>query len=100
MTGNDYWEYPYFAQEYLKDVLSTLITGPGERLVEALSQSIYVSPFRAVPTRQYTPVHSPGANRWANGMAAWDFLMHDSSRLVKLVNRWLGTDETRYRLPH
>jgi hypothetical protein len=98
--SNDSWEYPYFTQEYLQDVLSTLITGPGERLVEALSHSIYVSPFRDVPTRQYTPVYSPGANRWANGMAAWDFLMHDPGRLVKPLNRWLGDGrlDTGYRI--
>jgi hypothetical protein len=94
------WEFPYFVQQYLQDVLTTLIAGPGERLVEALKQSVYVSPFREVPTRQYAPVHSPGANRWANGMAAWDWLMLDPKRHLRETNRWLaeGRLNTGYRI--
>lgn len=90
--GDWNWEYPYFAQEYLSDVLTTLITGPGERLVEALRTSAYLSLFRDVPSRQYTPVHSPGANRWANGMAAWDWLVLDPTCILKPTNQWLGAN--------
>ncbi len=95
-----WWEFPYFAQEYLCDVLTTLITGPGERLVDALRQSAYVSAFREVPTRQYTPMHSPGSNRWANGLAAWDHLVFGSSSTLKQVNEWLGKGrlDTGYRI--
>ncbi|WP_295394902.1 DUF3696 domain-containing protein [uncultured Thiodictyon sp.] len=94
------WEFTYFAQEYLCDVLTTLITGPGERLMEALRQSVYVSAFREVPTRQYTPMHSPGANRWANGLAAWDHLVFSSSTTLKQANDWLGEGRlhTGYRI--
>jgi hypothetical protein len=77
-----------------------LITGPGERLMEALRQSVYVSAFREVPTRQYTPMHSAGANRWANGLAAWDHLVFNSSTTLKQTNDWLGTGrlDTGYRI--
>ncbi len=94
------WEFTYFAQEYLRDVLTTVITGPGERLMEALRQSVFVSAFRAVPTRQYTPMHSPGANRWANGLAAWDHLVFSASTTLKQTNDWLGKGrlDTGYRI--
>ncbi len=95
-----WWEFRYFAQEYLRDVLTTVITGPGERLMEALRNSVYVSAFREVPTRQYTPMHSPGANRWANGLAAWDHLVFRSSTTLDQTNDWLGEGrlDTGYRI--
>jgi hypothetical protein len=95
-----WWDHSYFGQEYLRNVLTTLITGPGERLMEALRQSVYVSAFREVPTRQYTPMHSPGANRWANGLAAWDHLVFSSSTTLDQTNDWLGEGrlDTGYRI--
>jgi len=80
--------------------MTTLITGPGERLMEALRSSVYVSAFREVPTRQYTPMHSPGANRWANGLAAWDHLVFGPSTDLKQTNAWLGKGrlDTGYRV--
>jgi hypothetical protein len=88
--GNDHWEFPFFAQEYLKDLLTSVITGPGERLLEALKKSIYLSPFREMPPRHYQPAHSPESRRWANGLAAWDWLMLEGKPLVGKVNEWLA----------
>jgi AAA ATPase domain/AAA domain, putative AbiEii toxin, Type IV TA system/Protein of unknown function (DUF3696) len=88
---NDYWEPAnlIMAQEYLKDLLTAVITGPGERLLAALKESVYLSPFREMPPRHYQPAHSPESRRWANGLAAWDWLMLEGKTLVLKVNEWL-----------
>jgi AAA ATPase-like protein/putative AbiEii toxin of type IV toxin-antitoxin system/uncharacterized protein DUF3696 len=98
---NVHWEFPFFAHEYFRDLLTTVIVGPGERLLEALKQSIYLSPFREMTPRHYHPAHSPESRRWANGLAAWDWLMLGGPLLVKQVNAWLeGKDKlnTGYRI--
>ena len=67
--------------------------------MEALRQSVYVSAFREVPRRQYTPMHSPGSNRWANGLAAWDHLVFSSSTtLNKRRTAGKGRLDTGYRI--
>ena len=86
---NEFWEFPAFAQEYLKDLLTTTITGPGELLLRALKGSIYVSPFREMPPRHYQPARSPETRRWANGLAAWDWLLLEDKSFAAKVNTWL-----------
>ncbi len=92
---NEFWEFPAFSQEYLKDILTTVITGPGERLLGVLQQAIYVSPFREMPPRHYQPARSPAPQRWANGLAAWDWIMLKGKPFADAVNGWL-TPERRF----
>ena len=58
-------------------VLSQLIAGAGESVLEALRGLRYLGPLREVPNRlMSTPLH-PERERWANGMGAWDALLRD-----------------------
>jgi len=87
---NQFWEYPVFVQEYVKDLLTSIVTGPGELLCQALKNSVYLSPFREMPARHYQPARSPEPRRWANGLAAWDWLLLKGKPLVIKVNKWLA----------
>lgn len=87
---NEFWEYPIFAQECLKDLLATVIVAPSELLLRALQNSIYLSPFREMPPRYYQPVRSPEPRRWANGLAAWDWLLLEQKSFAAQVNEWLA----------
>lgn len=82
-------EYPAFAQEYIHDLLSTIIAGPGALLLDVLRSAIYVSPLRKMPPRHYQPARSPESRRWANGLAAWDWLLLKDKRFAAAVNDWL-----------
>jgi hypothetical protein len=90
---NQFWEYPAFAQEHFKDILSLAIVKPGERLLNALKDAIYVSPFRAMPPRHYQPARSPDPRRWADGLAAWDWLLLKDKAFAAQVNEWLSNKE-------
>jgi ABC-type ATPase involved in cell division len=86
----EFWEYPAYAQEYLKDLLTTAIVGPGKQLLKALQNAIYLSPFREMPPRHYQPARSPEPRRWANGLAAWDSIMLRDKVFADAVNAWLS----------
>ena len=87
---NEFWEYPQFVEEHFKDLLKDVIVTPGEYLLEALKGAIYVSPFRAMPPRHYQPARSPDPRRWADGLAAWDWLLLGGKAFATNVNRWLS----------
>ena len=56
-------------------VLSQLIVGTGETILEALRGLRYLGPLREVPDRLHAvPLKSESA-RWANGLGAWDALV-------------------------
>ena len=82
-----------FNQEYLKDLLTSLIVRPAELLRDALHASVYISPFRAMPPRHYQPARSRDARRWANGLAAWDLLLLEDKPFVGRVNEWLAESD-------
>ena len=89
----------YFASEnsfrdYLAGTISSLISGPGRCLVEALSNFVFLSAFREMPSRHGREVEPATAPSWASGRAAWDALISDNERLVADTNRWL-TEESR-----
>ncbi len=86
---NEFWENPAFVDEYLKGLLTAVIAGPGELLVRALKDSVYISPFREMPPRYYQPARSPEQRRWANGLAAWDWLLLEDKSFAAEVNDWL-----------
>ena len=87
---NEFWEYPQYVEEHFKDLLTDVIVTPGEYLLEALTGAIYVSPFRAMPPRHYQPARSPDPRRWADGLAAWDWLLLGGKAFATAVNRWLS----------
>jgi hypothetical protein len=89
---NEFREYPPFVEEYLNDLLTTIIAGPGERLLDVLANSVYISPFREMPPRHYQPARSPEPRRWASGLAAWDWLLLEDKSFAARVNGWLSAE--------
>jgi ABC-type ATPase involved in cell division len=93
--SREFWEYPAFAQEVFKDLLTVAIVNPGNHLLKALQKAIYISPFRTMPPRHYQPARSPDPGRWADGLAAWDWLLLKDKSFAVRVNEWLS-DEQRF----
>lgn len=92
--SNEFWDSPAFASEFLKDLLTVVIVNPGEQLLSALKDALYISPFRTMPPRHYQPSRSPDPSRWANGLAAWDWLLLEEKSFAGQVNNWLtGKDK-------
>jgi len=77
------------------EVLSSLIVGPGEMVLNTLKEFRYIGPLREVPPRHYTPELSPRDSGWSSGMAAWDILsrLDEDSTVLATVNDWLSDKE-------
>lgn len=91
---DDAWDYNeeeerFRPKEQFLGFLSKLIVGPGEMVRDALRKFIYLGPLRDIPSRNYEPVLSPNASRWASGMAAWDILHKSDDKFIEKVNSWL-----------
>ena len=74
-------------------LLSSLITGPGELVRDDLRKFCYVGPLREVPKRSHKPATSPEESRWANGLAAYDTLFFAEDAFIDRVNEWLTQKE-------
>ena len=92
-AGSDWQYYLVMGREYLTNLLTAIVVGPGERLKEALEQSMYLSPFREMPQRNFAAVRSLDSRRWCNGLAAWDQLIVEGEPLALRVNEWLNGDK-------
>ncbi len=75
------------------EVMSSLITGPGELIREELRKLIYVGPLREIPHRGHRPITSPDETRWANGLAAYDILFFAEEAFIDQVNKWLTQED-------
>ncbi|MCC6127480.1 MAG: AAA family ATPase [Pirellulales bacterium] len=101
-TRKDAWKNPdHYAirrselspeAEQLISVLSQLIVGPGEVLLNELKHFRYLGPLRDAPARAYSLPRFPSPSRWANGLAAWDMLHIAPRSFVNHVSDWLSSD--------
>jgi len=83
-----------FEQEgHFIQLLSSLITGPGELIRDGLSKLCYVGPLREVPKRNHQPSTTPDESRWANGLAAYDTLFFAQDEFIAAINEWLTQEE-------
>jgi len=79
--------------------INQLIVGPGELLREELKKFRYLGPIREIPSRNYQRLRSPDASRWANGLAAWDFLYASDDNFISRVSYWMESKlKTGYSL--
>lgn len=87
--------------DYLTDVISQVVLGPGWLLRNQLLESRFLGPIREVPQRNHTPSRQQERARWSSGLGAWDHLETADTAFIDAVSRWLG-DEDRlnsgYRL--
>jgi hypothetical protein len=87
--------------EGLAEVVAFGLTAPGEYLLSILEKLRYLGPIREIPERNYTPALSPDEGRWANGLAAWDWLMKVQPEQLADLNAWLTREDrlgTGYRI--
>ena len=89
-------EYQNYAQAQF--ILSHILVGGGEAVLDELRRIRYVGPLRSIPDRNFTGMRSPKEERWSDGMAAWDSLyksamMSDGNALVMETSGWLNDSE-------
>jgi hypothetical protein len=71
------------------EALRFALIAPGKYLLHHLKKLTYVGPIRIVPDRGYRPSRSPDESRWANGLAAWDWIHDAKPRQLAELNDWL-----------
>ncbi|MFW6114136.1 MAG: DUF3696 domain-containing protein [bacterium] len=101
-SSGSYAESESPAVDFLEQLLSRLLVGPGHFLCEDLASFRYVGPIRNVPPPEHVPPRYPDPSRWASGLAAWDQLAElENEDLVEDVSNWLWADDrlnTGYQL--
>jgi len=73
-------------------ILSQAMVGPGQLIRDELRKFRYLGPIREQPPRNFVPVRSPGEERWASGLAAWDLLYSGPTGLLVETSHWLSDD--------
>lgn len=85
LSAHDLEEFPA--------VIPFILLAPGEYLLRQLKKLRYLGPIRDVPSRNYRPRVTPDESRWANGLAAWDWLHRAFDSDIARVNSWLTKPE-------
>lgn len=79
--------------EEILSIISQLVVGSGETVLDELRELRYLGPLREVPNRTHTAPLKSESSRWANGLGAWDALLRNpdvssgNSPEVTLVER-------------
>jgi hypothetical protein len=77
-------------KEEADSLISQLVAGVGEAILDELRGLRYIGPLRVVPNRFHVAPLNPGRERWANGLGAWDTLQREvdsESSGLSLVER-------------
>jgi hypothetical protein len=78
-------------------MFSSLFLGPARFASAFLDKCLHVGPLRKIPARGYKPQRlSP--TRWAEGLAAWDFLATLSDEALPVLNNKLRSLETGFTI--
>lgn len=72
------------------NILVTLVFSPLEYARKLLSSFLYIGPLRAIPERGPWRRCKPSAERWANGLSAWDEIIGMSNKELESINLHLG----------
>lgn len=72
------------------NILVTLVFSPLEYARKLLSSFLYIGPLRAIPERRPWRRCKPSAERWANGLSAWDEIIGMSNKELESINLHLG----------
>jgi hypothetical protein len=78
----------------IEEVVQRLAIGAGRAVLQLLNQIRYIGPLREYPPRKTTAQRTPSSNRWATGLAAWDWLGAetndpDHKRQVNDIGKWM-----------
>lgn len=63
------------------DFYNRAMVGVGRAVLAELDNMRYIGPIRCVPERNFTPLRSTAAGRWADGSGAWDLLFRENDDL-------------------
>jgi hypothetical protein len=69
--------------DVISGLLSQIIVGAGEVVLNDLQRLRYLGPIREVPSRTFQHQTSLNASRWASGLAAWDLLYSRYDRAAR-----------------
>lgn len=72
------------------ELLTLIIVGPGEMLLNELKMMRCLGPIRRIPQRDYMTPRFSDSTRWSDGMAAWDTLTTTDPKIITLVSKWLA----------
>ncbi|WP_182871201.1 DUF3696 domain-containing protein [Rhodopirellula sp. JC639] len=72
----------------VSELLNRLTVGPGRILARELEAFRHIGPLRRTPDRAYQLATFSDHFRWADGLAAWDALLH-SRELTEQVSDWI-----------
>ena len=80
------------------DALRPVVAGVGEVVLDQLQKIRYIGPVREFPERGALAQRTPSEDRWASGLAAWDWLgrdVDDEAHGVALerFDRWLTAQD-------
>ncbi len=98
MTKKDQEEYEeqdaYVAGKVLMRLLTQYLVAPAEYARDFLKGIRYVGPLRAVPPANYHKPRIVDESRWADGMAAWDWLGTAGNESFSAeVSEWLSRED-------
>jgi hypothetical protein len=88
---------PEIPEYYFLSVISDFTVSTGELLLSELRKMNFIGPIREIPSRNYEPHYLNQADRWFNGLAAWDKLFQGSIS-EKLINLWLSKLKVDYQI--
>ncbi|WP_129125933.1 AAA family ATPase [Geomonas oryzae] len=71
-------------------ILSQLVVGTGELLLNELRKFRYLGPIREIPPRNYEAPRFHEHARWSNGLAAWDVLNNAGDNFVEKISSWMA----------
>lgn len=95
-----YHKGEYDKEDYIHFSMESIRYGMICTIVDELKSMLYVGPLRTIPPRNYSPLMSPPASRWSDGLAAWDKASYSNDEKIVLINQWLGKArlDTGYKL--
>ncbi|WP_221305513.1 AAA family ATPase [Prosthecobacter dejongeii] len=78
----------------IEEIVERLALGAGKVVLQLLNQIRYIGPLREYPPRRSTAQRTPSNDRWATGLAAWDWLGTETNdpvhkRQVNAIGEWM-----------
>lgn len=82
----------------IEGVVERLALGTGRLVIDVLDQIRYIGPLREYPQRKSIAQRTPSTDRWATGLAAWDWLGSQTSdfdheKKVAEIGDWMSNTQ-------
>ena len=67
-------------------------------VMEDLDDFRYVGPLREIPSANFIPSPGVESHRWANGLAAWDYVRYNRDDSIENTNFWFSELRVGYKV--